>query len=594
MLVELVQAQTLARASGDRDDEGPRNGQFGDAGDAGDEFSADIEDALTGDIAQIIDLTDDGDHFAQNSSRRAPIQKQNLSTYMLGNGIRLRPGITVELKDGWGPDKIRFIRIQAIVQAPGTLEVLIRGWGYVRVRELDGGLPRKVNEVAMVARLTSSSQIPWQEQSLIEVSADAVGRKRTLKVTNAPFPEHRYDKGAYSRNGIKWVEEWGPLVCRFRYELYFNDGCDKPCESAIVRIGEDEADPNYRVPDEQNQNRWRGGNVPGGSYRPNGPSLPVVDVESNQPRDVRAANLVPGQRYTAGDVFAGAGGASRGIERAGVQLLFAVDHWCHAAESLRSNFDSTDIHELEVTDVILRKDIRYNPDILHLSPPCQFWSPAHTIAGQNDDQNIAVLFSCTDLIAKFRPRLFTVEQTFGIMHPKFQGFFNRFLQGFTEHGYSVRWKIVPLVNYGVPQLRRRLIMIGAAPGEKLPPLPAPTHNKDGTGGLQPWVTPKSALAPLVRVQPIGLHRPARRFDHRKPRWDPDRLAKTITTSGGQNYHWDGERDFTLLEYAVLQGFPIWHKFKGSYVKKQIGNAFAPSVVQLLYEHLVGWLLEQDG
>jgi DNA (cytosine-5)-methyltransferase 1 len=322
----------------------------------------------------------------------------------------------------------------------------------------------------------------------------------------------------------------------------------------------------------------------------------MVDLDSGTSRSAGPSTLSPGQQYTAGDVFAGAGGASRGIERAGVKPLFAVDHWGPAVQSLRSNFPRSQIYNMDVYDFITSDETRRHVDILHLSPPCQFWSPAHTVPGQNDEQNQAVLFCCTDLIEKFRPRLFTVEQTFGILSPKFRQFFNTFLNGFTTHGYSVRWKIMHLCNYGVPQLRKRLIMIGSAPGERLPPFPPATHSKDGASGLKPWATPHSVLAPIPPTLANPLHRPhlRRRFDPPKAPWDPTRLARTITCSGGQNYHWSGERDFTLLEYAVLQGFPTWHRFEGQYVKKQIGNAFAPSVVKILYEHLVEWLLREDG
>ncbi len=51
---------------------------------------------------------------------------------------------------------------------------------------------------------------------------------------------------------------------------------------------------------------------------------------------------------------------------------------------------------------------------------------------------------------------------------------------------------------------------------------------------------------------------------------------------------------TLLEFAVLQGFPTWHKFRAPYVKKQIGNAFPPTIVRVLYEYLARWLDVQDG
>ncbi|KAL2020990.1 hypothetical protein VTK56DRAFT_7764 [Thermocarpiscus australiensis] len=549
-----------------------------------------IENALAEGIAGVIDLTDD-DYPAVTPIPPVPRREETeLETYVLPNGLLLQAGMTVELKDALGAFGVRFLRIRTILQPPGNAAVLVRGWGFARTRQLHGMLPRKRNEVVQIMEINNSDRRSWKDQALLDVPVTEIKGERELRITNAPFP----DPSDYSGTGE--VGGRAPLICRYRYCIHFNAGSQKPCEWALVRTDESDADPEHRLPDEHLLNRWRGGKVPGGSHNPNGFNRPVVDLESDQPNSVRPLALSFGQQYTAGDVFAGAGGASRGIERAGVRLLFAVDHWEHAAESLSCNFPQSDVYQMDVTDFITSTDIRYNVDILHLSPPCQFWSPAHTVAGKNDEHNIAVLFVCTDLIAKFRPRLFTVEQTFGILSPKFREFFNTFINGFTTHGYSVRWKVVPLANYGVPQLRKRLIMIGACPGEKLPPLPPPTHSKGGVGGLKPWATPKSVLAPLAGCRGNELHRPerSRRFDPPKAPWEPNQLARTITTNGGQNYHWDGKRDFTLLEYAALQGFPTWHKFKGRYIKKQIGNAFAPSVVRVLYDHLVNWLLEQDG
>lgn len=557
-----------------------------------------IEDMLSGDLADLIDLTDDGDddEDAESQFQDGPTARDQgriLHEYVLDDGFLLQPGMTIELKDAVGSFEIQFLRIESIIQPQGRPDAIFRGWGFARTRQLEGLLPCKLNEVVMVAEISSSDQEAWRKQALIDVPGHAFKCVRVLRITNTPYPEHRYG-GDDAARGRKWVEDWGPLVCRYRYDIITHSASHKvgelvkkPYEWALVRINEGEADPAFTIPDAWNLNRWRPGNIPGGSYNPNC---------SGRQNRIRAATLSPGQRYTVGDVFAGAGGASRGIERAGAHLLFAVDHWNHAAETLASNFPNSDIHETDVTTFINDERIRYTVDILHLSPPCQFWSPAHTVAGKNDEANIDVLFSCGPLIKKFRPRLFTLEQTFGILSPKFKEFFNTLISGFTSLGYSVRWKVAPLANYGVPQLRKRLLMVGAAPGGKLPRFPPPTHSKDGSGGLQPWATPGSVLAPLSNLQGHELHRPehSKRYDPPKPSWDPNRLARTITTSGGQNYHWDGERDFTLLEYAVLQGFPKWHKFKGNYKKKQIGNAFAPSVVKVLYKHLTAFLLEQDG
>ncbi|KAK4117519.1 S-adenosyl-L-methionine-dependent methyltransferase [Canariomyces notabilis] len=564
-----------------------------------------IEDFLGDDIAEIIDLTGDDDPISNANLPlpRAQVVGTEIPSLTLDSGLRLRPGTTVELEQPLGRFRITFLRIERLLQPESSSEVQIWGYGYSRTRQLNGMLPCRLNELVQIAEISNSDPRPSKEQALVNAPVGLVKSIRQLRVTNAPFPEHRFDATDYAEMGKAWIEQHGHLVCRYRYLVHYNGDCPKPCEWALERVDQRDADMEYRMEDEHVLNCWRGGKIPGGSHNPQGPGRPALNAEGSQsPGSARPLMLFPGQKYTAGDVFAGAGGASRGIERAGVKLLFAVDHWANAVESLESNFPDSRIYQMEVTDFIQDKDIHHNVDMLHLSPPCQFWSPAHTVAGRNDDDNIAVLFSCTDLINKFRPRLFTLEQTFGILSPKFSNYFNMLMDGFTRHGYSVRWKVTPLANYGVPQKRRRLLMVGSAPGEKLPPLPPPTHSKNGTGGLKPWMTPKAALAPLERMFRDGrnhhhaLHQPdrCRQWNPPKPPWDPNRLAKTITCNGGQNYHWSGKRDFTLLEYAVLQGFPTWHRFRGSYIKKQIGNAFAPSVVRVFYEHLVRWLLEQDG
>ncbi len=558
-----------------------------------------IENILEEGIREIVDLT--GDEDRAPSPPRLPTPRQEgreLQSYTSRRcGLEIVVGETIELNHDLGAHGVQFLRIESIFQPNCGSEVVIRGFGFARTRQLDGMLPRRLNEVALVAEIRTSDQSRWRDHALVAVTETSILCCRELRITNSPFPEHRFSTSEYEKEGKGWIEDHGPLVCRCRFDMYYHAEKEKPYEWAVVQISEEEADSAYRTPDSQNLIRWRGGKVPGGSYSSSsGFSQPVVDLEGpSNP----VSSLSPGQRYTAGDVFAGAGGASRGIERAGLKLVFAVDHWDHATQSLRSNFPSTRVYNMNVTDFITAKDTKCDVDILHLSPPCQFWSPAHTVAGKNDENNIAVLFSCTDLIKKFRPRLFTVEQTFGILSPKFSEFFNTLLHGFTKFGYSVTWKVTPLANYGVPQLRKRLLMIGSAPGEPLPPFPPATHNKHGTHGLKPWTTPLSLLTPLDHprfTEHHPLHRPhlSRPFNPPKPAWDPAKLARTITTNGGQNYHWTGTRDFTLLEYAVLQGFPTWHRFEGRSVKKQIGNAFAPSVVRVLYQHLVRWLLRQDG
>jgi DNA (cytosine-5)-methyltransferase 1 len=107
-------------------------------------------------------------------------------------------------------------------------------------------------------------------------------------------------------------------------------------------------------------------------------------------------------------------------------------------------------------------------------------------------------------------------------------------------------------------------MIASAPGEQSPPFPAPTHSEYGGNGTKPW--------------------------------DANTLGRTITTGGANSYHPSGRRDFTLRELACLQGFPKTHNFVGTKTKirRQIGNAFPPNTVYVLYKHLHDWLLKEDN
>lgn len=235
-------------------------------------------------------------------------------------------------------------------------------------------------------------------------------------------------------------------------------------------------------------------------------------------------------------------------------------------------------------------------DVLHLSPPCQFFSPAHTHQSVHDDDNIFALFGCSTLINKLRPRLITLEQTFGITHERHNVYLRALIGDYTQMGYSVRWKVVRLCTWGLAQDRKRLIILAAAPGEKLPPFPRATHSENGAGGLKPFVTIQRAISSIRLGDDLHDLESVKYFRPRRAPLDANKLAGTITTGGSEVYHPDGTRDFTLREYASLQGFPKYHKFRGTKtgIRKQIGNAFPSNTVYVLYRHLEAWLLHQDG
>ena len=236
-------------------------------------------------------------------------------------------------------------------------------------------------------------------------------------------------------------------------------------------------------------------------------------------------------------------------------------------------------------------------DVLHLSPPCQYFSPAHTIPGTEDDANIFAQFGGFDLIQKVRPRLITLEQTFGVAFERHQQYFRAILGDFTYLGYSVRWKVVRLCTWGLAQDRRRLILIAAGPGEALPPFPESTHAQYAAGNLKAFTTIRQAIGRIKEGDDLHDLTATKSFNPTLPRLDFDGLSNTITCGNTNDYYYpDGSRSYTLRELASLQGFPLSHRFRGTQtsIRRQIGNAFPSNVVKCLYKHLHSWLLSQDG
>ncbi|KUJ23559.1 S-adenosyl-L-methionine-dependent methyltransferase [Mollisia scopiformis] len=318
---------------------------------------------------------------------------------------------------------------------------------------------------------------------------------------------------------------------------------------------------------------------------------------------VEPVHRLPGQKLTYSDAFCGGGGSTRGAVMAGFQVKWGFDFNKHACETWKANFPNANCYHESSHDFVSRvqhspRKERFKVDILHLSPPCQFFSPAHTVDGQDDEMNVASLFAVQSVIEAARPRVVTLEQTFGIVNERFRWFFNALIQMFTSHEFSVRWAVIPLQRWGLPQHRRRLIIIASCPGEVLPRMPDATHGENPSLGdtLKPYVSVDSVLASIPANAP-DHDRLAVRFaeDKRMAPWDGSKiLPRAMTTSGGQNYHPKGFRDFTLREYACLQGFPVCHLFKGNYVKKQIGNAVPPVVAKVLFESVKRDLDIADG
>ena len=308
--------------------------------------------------------------------------------------------------------------------------------------------------------------------------------------------------------------------------------------------------------------------------------------------DARARSRTDGHRYTFGDSFCGAGGTSRGAIMASLNVKWGFDSDSAACKSFARNFKNSTIYNLWADEVLsLSENHELKVDIAHISPPCQPYSPAHTTEGKDDERNQASLFAIAQILLRAKPRIVTLEQTDGLpsRHPIF---FASVIHIFNSHNYSVRWKVINLADFGLPQRRSRLIMIASCPGEVLPPFPKPPHTSDPPTGLLPWITINQAIESI----PEGWanHNPNRVRSRNLPAETGDRLARTMTTSGDGMVHPSGTRSLTHREYACLQKFPLEHKFGERGITKQIGNAVPPCMAKPLFETIIKALLRADG
>lgn len=208
------------------------------------------------------------------------------------------------------------------------------------------------------------------------------------------------------------------------------------------------------------------------------------------------------KKNTVIDLFAGAGGFGLGFAMSDYQIICSleVDKW--ASETLKQNFNHKVINEtiLNYTDKqsILKK-IDTRPDIIIGGPPCQGFSNA----GKKDinDPRNKMYLHFHNWVDVLQPKIFVIENVKGILNfknPEGTKVIDEIKTKFTESGYSINiWKL-NAQNYGVPQSRERVFIVGHRDGIEIPK-PNITHsNKDDS--LCNYITVNEAISDLPYIK----------------------------------------------------------------------------------------------
>lgn len=284
-----------------------------------------------------------------------------------------------------------------------------------------------------------------------------------------------------------------------------------------------------------------------------------------------------------------------GFMNAGHEVVWANDNWSDAVSTYRANIGAH-IHEGSIEAVSPVPDA----DIVIGGFPCQGFSIANRDRHVSDTRN-ALYLEFLRILGEKRPGYFVAENVRGLLSLGGGEIFRQILKDFASLGYDVSHAVLNAADYGVPQRRERVFIVGRLSGQDLP-LAFPPKSTHAPGrfaaarGLQPWVGVGEALAPLP---PPGPNSPVANhgdFSSYKLRFnghlghriiDPDLPAPTITARGDDKggvvviHHPSNERRISPREAATIQSFPSDFVFVGTRtsVYRQVANAVPPRLAQ---------------
>jgi DNA (cytosine-5)-methyltransferase 1 len=236
---------------------------------------------------------------------------------------------------------------------------------------------------------------------------------------------------------------------------------------------------------------------------------------------------------TALDLFSGAGGLTVGLKRAGFRVVAALDVDSEATKTYSANHRRTILFNRDIRDVagkdILRASGVDHIDLIAGCPPCQGFSSL-TSKYKRGDPRDRLLLEMGRLIKELRPAIVMMENVPGLSNKGIL-VLSQFVRDLKSLGYEVTYAILQVADYGVPQTRRRLVLL-AGKHFRIP-LPTATHSADPVkhSGLKAWKT----LADVLKQSK-----------------SPVTLSFARKNGGPRKFNWHVVRDLTPISIARLK------------------------------------------
>lgn len=296
-------------------------------------------------------------------------------------------------------------------------------------------------------------------------------------------------------------------------------------------------------------------------------------------------------------LFSGTGGLDLGLKQARNKIVWANDIDEDSCLTYRNNIGAhivcEDIAKIDSNDIP-------DADVVVGGFPCQGFSNANWQKVKNDPRN-RMYIHFLRIVKSKNPKYFIAENVKGILSNNDGKTIKKIVKNFESIGYEVKYKLFNLADYGIPQIRQRVIIIGQKSGCPCFNFPEPTHcNPQKMNGhdLKPWITISESLNGIPEPKESSelknhIYSKYKVTDrdftgHRLT--DPDKPSPTLlargNAKGGVNViqHYRNHRRMSIRECALIQTFPVDYEFSGSMTScyRQIGNA-----VPVLFGKILG-------
>jgi DNA (cytosine-5)-methyltransferase 1 len=346
-------------------------------------------------------------------------------------------------------------------------------------------------------------------------------------------------------------------------------------------------------------------------------------------------------KISAVDLFCGIGGLSYGLQNAGIKVKVGIDldKTCKYTYEANCNakFIPANIKDIKSSDVNIYFDDN-DVKLLVGCAPCQPFSTYTYKKDKQKDERWQLLYEFSRLITEVKPDIVSMENVPSLLNFKKAPVFYEFVDSLKKNGYNVFYKIVYAPDYGIPQKRKRLVLLASRLGDIS--LISPTHSvenyktvKDAIGHLEiiksgetskTDIAHKASLLSEMNIKRIRQSKPGGSW---KKDWDKDLIldchkeksgksygsiygrmrwdepAPTMTTfctgiGNGRFGHPEQDRAISLREAAILQSFPETYKFAESpellsltKASKHVGNAVPPRLGEVIGISIIKHLTE---